>query len=146
MCHSVYQRVGNISWKRRECRLGGLGQLQQAAGSGLNEGRGKGHARSGKIAGSRDAGPPRTRTHARTRALASHSIAAEKVLPVAARAKTTKFGAISLGCRRGKFVISRGSPAATSLRRGLKYMCFYGVTAGNKHFVISRNSLYGGSL
>ena len=129
----MYQRVGNLYWKRRECRLGGLGQLQQAAGSGLNEGRGKGHARGGKMAGSRDAGPPRTR------ALASHSVAAEKVLPVAARAKMTKFGAKSLGGRRGKFVISRGSPAATSLRRGLKYMCFYGVTAGNK-----KTSLYPG--
>lgn len=83
-----------------------------AASSGIRfEGRvWKGHARGGggKIAaGSRDAGP-HARTHAHVRSLsprsrraferakrdgaASHSVAAEKVLRVAARAKMTKFG------------------------------------------------------
>ena len=80
-CQCVKKKKKNIffssatSTGKGECRLGGLGQLQQAAGSGLNEGRGKVHARGGKIAGSRDACLPRTRSHACTRVIALHSVA-----------------------------------------------------------------------
>uniref|UniRef100_A0A224YHZ1 Uncharacterized protein n=1 Tax=Rhipicephalus zambeziensis TaxID=60191 RepID=A0A224YHZ1_9ACAR len=67
------------------------------------------------------------------------SSAARRLRKMHARAKMAKSEEKFLGCRWRKFVISRVSPAATLLHRGRKYMCFYGVMAGNR-----KTSLYRG--